>query len=172
MLLSAIQKLLNSNQMNHCEIIANRWKAKDWNQIKPCRRSPELMETPSDPRYRPAAPILALNKLLERWQISTELTSRFMGYDKSEERYVQGLLTGSEALIQGSETEDRIVNLYYIRCALGAMFRDRKVENKSLRKPDPQLGGRSLMDLILSGPWTDLVTAREHVDWISGRLGY
>lgn len=170
-LLSEIQKLLNSNQMNHCEIIANRWKAKDWNQIKPFRRSPEFIETPSGPRHRLDAPILAVKKLLERWQISTELTNSFMGYDKSEERYVQGLLTGSEALIEGSETEDRIVNLYYIRCVLGAMFRDKEVENKWLRKPHPQLGGRSLMDLILSGPWTDLVTAREHVDWVSGRLG-
>lgn len=170
-LLSVVQGLLNAKQISHCEISASRWKVKEWDQIKPLRRDPELIETTNGPRYQLSAPILAVRKLLERWQISTAVTNRFMGFDQSEDRYVQGLLTGSEALVQGSETEDRIVNLYYIRCVLGAMFRDKAVENKWLHKPHPQLEGKSLMDLILSGPWTDLVRARAHVDWVSGRLG-
>lgn len=170
-MLSTIQKLLNKKQLNRCEIVASRWKVKDWDQIKPFRRTPELTETPDGPRYRLDAPILAARKLLERWQISTKLTTRFMGFYESEDQYVEGLLTGREMLIQGSETEDRIVNLYYIRCVLGAMFRDKEAENRWLHKPHPQLDGRSLMDLILSGPWSDLVTARQHVDWVSGRLG-
>lgn len=170
-LLSTVQELLNAKQISRCEISASRWKVKEWDQIRPLRRDPELIGTPDGPRYQLSAPILAVRKLLERWHISTELTNRFMGVDESEERYVQGLLTGSEALVQGSETEDRIVNLYYIRCVLGAMFRNKQVENKWLQKPHPQLKGRSPMDLILSGPWTDLFMAREHVDWVSGRLG-
>ena len=170
-LLSTVQEPLNAKQISRCEISASRWRVKEWDQIRPLRKDAELIETPDGPRYQLSAPILAVRKLLERWHISTEFTNRFMGFDQSEERYVQGLLTGSEALIQGSETEDRIVNLYYIRCVLGAMFRDKAVENKWLHKPLPQLGGMSLMDLILSGPWTGLVTAREHVDWVSGRLG-
>lgn len=170
-LLSVVQGLLNAKQIRHCEISASRWKVKEWDQIEPLRRDPELIETTNGPRYQLSAPILAVRKLLERWQISTAVTNRFMGFDQFEDRYVQGLLTGSEALVQGSETEDRIVNLYYIRCVLGAMFRDKAVENKWLHKPHPQLEGKSLMDLILSGPWTDLVRARAHVDWVSGRLG-
>ena len=170
-LLTAIQNLLNKAQIRHCEIVVSRWKAKDWDQIKPFLRTPELMETSDGPRYRLSAPIQAAKKLLERWQISSELTTRFMGFCQSEERYVEALLAGREILIQGSETEDRIVSLYYIRCVLGAMLRDKEAENRWLRMPDPKLGGKSLMDLILSGPWTDLETARDHVDWVSGRSG-
>lgn len=170
-LLNAVQKLLDNAQIRHCEIVASRWKVKNWDQIKPFLRTPELVDTPHGPRYRLGAPLQAVTKLLERWQINPALTTRFMGFGRSEERYVEGLLTGREILIQGSETEDRIVNLYYIRCVLGAMLRDKEAENRWLRLPDPKLGGKSLMDLILSGPWTDLEAARNHVDWVSGRLG-
>lgn len=131
---------------------ASRWKVREWDQIRPFRRDPELIETPDGPHYQLSAPILAARKLLERWHIIADFTNRFMGCDQSEEQYVQGLLTGSEALTQGSETEDRIVNLYYIRCVLGAIFRDKTVENKWLCKPHFQLGGMLLIDLIISGP--------------------
>ena len=170
-LLTAIQNLLSETQMRHCEISASRWEVKEWDQIKPFLRTPERIETPDGPRYRLSAPIQAGKKLLDRWHISPEHTARFMGFAQSDGQYAEGLLAGREILIQGSEAEDRIVNLYYIRCVLGAMLRDKEEENRWLRMPDPKLGGRSLMDLILSGPWTDLQEARNHVDWVSGRLG-
>lgn len=170
-LLTTLRKLLNETQIRHCEIVASRWKVRAWDQIKPFLRNPELIETPSGPRYQLSAPIKVFKKLLERWKISPEHTTRFIGFSQSEERYVEEILTGREVLIQGSEAEDRIVNLYYIRCVLGAMLRDKEAENRWLRIPDPKLGGKSLMDLILSGPWSDLVAAKNHVDWVSGRSG-
>ena len=168
---TSIQNLLSETQIRHCEISASRWKANDWDQIKPFLRRSEPIETPDGLRYRPSAPIQAVKKLLNRWQVGPEHTARFMGFDQSDERYAKGLLAGREILIQGSETEDRIVNLYYIRCVLGALLQDKEDEIKWLRMSDPKLGGKSLMDLILSGPWTDLLEARDHVDWVSGRLG-
>lgn len=170
-LLTSVQKYLNKQQIRHCEIAASRWEVKEWDQIKPFLRNPERIETPDGPRYRLSAPIQAVKKLLDRWQISPEHTAQFMGFGQSDRRYVEGLLTGHEILIQGSEAEDRIVNLYYIRCVLGAMLRDKDDENRWLRMSDPKLGGKSLMDLILSGRRTGLLEARDHVDWVSGRLG-
>ena len=170
-LLAMLQNLLNETQVRRCETVASRWKAKDWDQLKPVCRNPALIETPDSTRYKLSAPIQAAKVLLERWNIGTELTARFIGFGQSQERYVEEMLTGREILIQGSEAEDRIVYLYYIRCVLGAMFRDKEVENRWLRMPDPKLGGKSLMDLILSGPWTDLLAAMHHVDWVSGRSG-
>ena len=170
-LLTTLRRLLNKEQIRHCEIVASRRKVKDWDQIKPVCRDPEPIETSDGPRYELNAPIKVAKVLLERWNISTKHTSRFIGLGQCQDRYVEELLTGHEILIQGSEAEDRIVNLYYIRCVLGAMLRDKEAENRWLRMPDPKLGGISLMDLILSGPWTDLVAARNHVDWVSGRLG-
>ena len=167
----AIQKSLGSKHVKYDDSYASQWKAKDWDKIRPTRSDPEKIETPDGPRFRLDAPIKAVKKLLERWHISAEHTARFMGFDSSMQIYAEELLTGHRMLIQGSEAEDRIAILYYIRCILGALFQDIGVENEWLREPHPELGGKSPMDLMQSGSRTDLLAARHHVDWVSGRLG-
>ena len=170
-MLREIQKSLDSKQIRYDNEYANQWEVKHWEQIKPTRNDPEQIETPDGPRYRLDAPIQAVKKVLERWQVSTDRTAQFMGFDSSMQNYVEELLTGRRMLIHGSETEDRIGILYYIRCILGALFQDKEVENEWLRRPHSELGGKSPMELMQSGPRTDLLTARHHVDWVSGRLG-
>lgn len=170
-LLREIQKSLNSEQKEMWEIGVNRWMAKDWSRIKPLRSDPRCHETPNGPQYELDVLIEAAHVLLKRWHISTADRARFMGFSVSEQKYVERLLVGREMLVQGSETEDRIGILYYIRCVLGALFQDKEVESRWLRASHPQLQGKSPMDLIMSGPRTDLLAARNHVDWVSGRLG-
>lgn len=170
-MLSEIQKSLNVEQKRRCESVANQWIAKNWNEIKPLRSDPMCKETPDGPQYELDVLIEAAHVLLKRWKIGTEDRTRFMGFAASDKQYVERLLVGREMLIQGSETEDRIGILYYIRCVLGALFRDKEVESRWLRASHPQLEGKSPMDLIMSGPRTDLLAARNHVDWVSGRLG-
>lgn len=170
-MLRKIQKSLDSKQIRYDNEYASQWKIKQWEQIKPTRNDPEQIETPDGLRFQLDAPIQAVKKVLERWQVSTDRTAQFMGLDSSMQKYVEELLTGRRMLVQGSETDDRIAILYYIRCVLGALFRDKEVENEWLRRPHPELGGKSPMDLMQSGPRTDLLTARHHVDWVSGRLG-
>ena len=167
----AIQKSLGSKQVKYDDSYASQWKAKDWEKIEPTRNDPEKIETPDGPRFRLDAPIKAVKRLLERWHISADHTAKFMGFDSSMQIYAEELLTGHRILIQGSEAEDRIAILYYIRCILGALFQDSGVENEWLRRPHPELGGKSPMDLMQSGSRTDLLAARHHVDWVSGRLG-
>ena len=170
-MLSEIQELLNVEQKRQCEALVNRWMVKDWNQIRPLRSDPKCNETPNGPQYELDVLIDVAHVLLNRWQIDTSDRARFMGFSASDQQYVERLLVGHEKLVQGSETEDRIGILYYIRCILGALFQDKEVESKWLRASHPQLEGKSPMDLIMSGPRTDLLTARNHVDWVSGRLG-
>ena len=170
-LLNKIQRTLNSEQKRDCEIIASRWKAKDWDRIKPLRSDPKRIETPEGPQYRIDVVVDAARVLLNRWQIGIEDKARFMGFSPSDQQYFDQLLKGREMLVQGSETEERIGIMYYIRCVLGALFQDKKVENKWLRSPHPVLDGKSPMDLMLTGLRTDLLAARHHVDWVSGRLG-
>lgn len=166
-----IRDSLGLGQIRYDKNYARQWKEKDWEQIMPTRNDPERIETPDGPLFRLDAPIQAAKKLLERWHISADHTAEFMGFNSSMQKHVEELLTGRRILVQGSETEDRIAVLYYIRCILGALFQDKQVENEWLRRPHPELDGRSPMDLMQSGPRTDLLTARHHVDWVSGRLG-
>ncbi len=166
-----IEKSLGSKKTRYDETYASQWSVKDWDKIRPTRKDPEKIETPDGPRFRLDAPIQAVKKLLERWQISAEHTANFMGFESSMQAYIEDLLAGRRMLIQGSEAEERIAILYYIRCILGALFQDKGVENEWLRRPHPELDGKSPMDLMQSGPRTDLLAARQHVDWVSGRLG-
>ena len=166
-----IRDSLDPDQIRYDKNYARQWKEKDWEQIMPTRSDPEQIETPDGPLFRLDAPILAVKKLLGRWQVSADQTANFMGFNSSMQEYVEELLTGHRMLVQGSETEDRIALLYYIRCVLGALFQDKQVENEWLRRPHPELDGKSPMDLMQSGPRTDLLVARHHVDWVSGRLG-
>lgn len=170
-MLRKIQKSLDSKQIRYDNEYASQWKVKQWEQIKPTRNDPEQIETSEGPRFQLDGPIQAVKKVLDRWQVSTGHTAQFMGFDSSMQKYVEELLTGRRMLVQGSETEDRIAILYYIRCVLGALFRDKEVENEWLRRSHPELGGKSPMHLMQSGSRTDLLTARHHVDWVSGRLG-
>lgn len=170
-MLSEIQTSLNVEQKRRCESIIDHWMVKDWNEIMPLRSDPKCDETPDGPKYELDVLIEAAHVLLKRWNIGTEDRTRFMGFSASDQQYVERLLEGREMLVQGSETEDRIGILYYIRCILGALFRDKEVESRWLRASHPQLEGKSPMDLIMSGPRTDLLAARNHVDWVSGRLG-
>lgn len=170
-MLSEIQESLNVEQKRRCESVTNQWMVKNWNEIKPLRRDPKFDETPDGPQYELDVLIEAAHVLLKRWKIETKDRTRFMGFSASDQRYVERLLVGRELLVQGSETEERIGVLYYIRCILGALFQDKEVESRWLRESHPQLEGKSPMDLIMSGPRTNLLAARNHVDWVSGRLG-
>lgn len=170
-MLGEIRESLNVEQKRRCESITDEWMAKDWNEIKPLRSDPKCDETSDGPKYELDVLIEAAHVLLKRWNIGTEDRTRFMGFSASDQQYVERLLEGREMLVQGSETEDRIGILYYIRCILGALFRNKEVESRWLRASHPQLEGKSPMDLIMSGPRTDLLAARNHVDWVSGRLG-
>lgn len=169
-MLIEIQESLTVEQKRRRELAANRWMVKNWNEIKPLRSDPKCAETPDGPQYELDVLIEAVHVLLKRWNIATEDRTRFLGFSVSDKQYVERLLVGREMLVQGSETEERIGILYYIRCVLGALFRDKEVESRWLRVSHPQLEGKSPMDLIMSGPRSYLVAARIHVDWVSGRL--
>lgn len=170
-MLIEIKASLNVEQRRRCESFANYWSVRNWNDIRPLRSDPKRTETPDGVQYELDAPIQAVHVLLKRWKIGTDDRTRFMGFLMSDQQHVERLLVGQELLVQGSETEERIAILYYIRCILGALFQDKEVESRWLRESHPQLGGKSPMDLIMSGPRTDLLAARNHVDWVSGRLG-
>lgn len=116
-----------------------------------------------------AGPVEFFSKLLEVWNLPNDSQSACMllGYEKSGESHVKGILAG-HARLETRDEKDRIAELFVIRKTLFGIFRDRKVENQWLREPQKILGGASPLNLLLEGSWPNLLRVRQLADLMAG----
>ena len=166
-----IAKQLHHSQLKRSETSVTQWSPKSWVELKPSGYSIKPNSTSAEPLYLIIGPIKFIKKLLIMWDIDQEDATLLLGFDGQNKEYVDGLLRGDEYLIEGSESEDRIAYLFYIWGILSELCRDSTAEVKWLRAREQELGGKTPMELILSGSITDLLLVKEFVDFVSGRLG-
>ena len=160
---------LSKGQLKRAEQSVLDWSKKSWNHLKPTGYTVKNSEENSGSLYRIIGPIKFIHKLLELWEMHPGNAVSLLGFDRRGRGYVDRLLQGQDYLVEGSETEDRIAYLFYIWSIVSELFRDRTVENEWLRRAEPELEGKTPMELILSGPITDLLLVKDFVDLVSGR---
>lgn len=164
-----IVKKLSRKQLEQSERNVRDWSPKLWRYLKPNGYTVKTSEDSDDSPYRIIGPIKFVNKLVGRWKIHPEKVVFLLGFDKQQKQYVHNLLQGRDHLVEGSEAEDRIAYLFYIWGIISELFRDSIVESEWLRRAEPELEGKTPMELMLSGPITDLLLVKDFVDLVSGR---
>ncbi len=117
---------------------------------------------------RITGPVKLLSKLLERWELDFETACAILGFDKSEKKFVEGLLAGVNTL-RGRDLKDRIANLTEIYRGLYALFRNPDAEKAWLREPQEMLGGASAGITLAEGSMEGLITVRQLVQHLCGR---
>lgn len=160
---------LTRKQLEQSEKNVRDWSSKLWRHLKPKGYTVKTNEDSDDPPYRIIGPIKFVNKLAGQWKIHPEKVVSLLGFDKQQKQYVRNLLQGCDHLVEGSEAEDRIAYLFYIWSIVSELFRDSTVEREWLRREEPELEGKAPMELMLSGPITDLLLVKDFVDLVSGR---
>lgn len=166
-----IVNTLSKKQLERAEQSAAGWSKKSWIDLSPKGYTVKPSQESDGPPYRIIGPIKFINKLLTLWNIRPEDAVSLLGLDDRKRGYVNKLLQGWDHLVEGSETEDRIAYLFYIWSVVSELFRDRTVEIEWLRRAEPELEGKAPMELMLSGPITDLLLVKDFVDLVSGRSG-
>lgn len=118
------------------------------------------------PRGRLTGPVQVVGRLADIWGLDVDQLAMALDYDCA--RDVQDLLDGLLTL-RGRDRQERVRNLFRIREVLNGLFRDHDVERTWLREPHDQLGGRSVIDLLLTGSMEQMILARRFVEHIAGR---
>ena len=113
-------------------------------------------------------PVQFFSKLLDMWSIA-DLQSAciLLGYEKSTVGRAREILAG-RAQLETRDEKDRIAELFVIRKTLHSVFRDPGVENQWLREPQDVLDGKSPLDLLLEGSWSNLLRVRQFVELMAG----
>ena len=117
---------------------------------------------------RISGPIQFVLKLLDSWRLNRDDAVFLLGFDQTNNGFVQAVLTGA-ADLHGRDVRDRIAHLFHIRRTLSALFRDLDVENDWLREPHTLLDEQEPLKLLLGGSMEDLLLVKEYVDAAAGR---
>ena len=123
-----------------------------------------LIYTPN----RVSGPVQFVLKLLDSWRLNRDDAVFLLGFDQTNNGFVQAVLTGA-ADLHGRDVRDRIAHLFHIRRTLSALFRDLDVENDWLREPHTLLDEQEPLKLLLGGSMEDLLLVKEYVDAAAGR---
>ena len=119
-------------------------------------------------RGRLTGPIQFFGNLLETWKLNREDAVPLLGFEKTDQPYVEHLLNGHAALL-GRDVKDRIAYLFEIRRTLAALFLDEDVENAWLREAHAMLNDQVPMELLLGGTMENILLVRDFVDVAAGR---
>ena len=117
---------------------------------------------------RISGPVQFVLKLLESWRLSKDDAVLLLGFDQTDNDFVQAILAGA-ADLHGRDVRDRIAHLFHIRQTLSALFRGLDVENEWLREPHTLLDEQEPLKLLLGGSMEDLLLVKEYVDAAAGR---
>lgn len=127
-----------------------------------------VSEIITQPRIvRLSGPIQFFLKLIGLWRLEEEDACRLLGYELTEIKYVEDVLSGVLPLL-GRDPKDRIANLFVIRKRLAGLFKDLDVENEWLREKQVALNNNSPLELLLSGSMENLLLIKEFVEHVSG----
>lgn len=116
---------------------------------------------------RLSGPIQLFLKLIEFWRLEEEDACKLLGYELTEIKYVEDVLSGALPLL-GRDPKDRIANLFVIRKRLDGLFKDIDVENEWLREKHADLNNNSPLELLLSGSMEHILLIKEFVEHVSG----
>ena len=117
---------------------------------------------------RLTGPIQFINNLLKAWKLKPDDAVLLLGFERSDQSYVDNLLNG-RATLMGRDIKDRIAYLFQIRRTLSALFLSEDTENEWLREPHSMLNDQVLIDLLLEGAMENLLLVKEYVDTVAGR---
>ena len=123
---------------------------------------------PGEKMKRISGPIQFVKILLNTWKLKEEDAIFLLGFEEKDKNYVFDLLNGYET-IRGRDIKERIGCLFRIRKTLSALWRDEEVENKWLRESQPDLFGRTLLELLFEGSMENLLLVKEFVEKIANR---
>lgn len=127
-----------------------------------------VAETIVQPRIvRLSGPIQLFLKLIDFWRLEEEDACKLLGYELTEIKYVEDVLSGALPLL-GRDPKDRIANLFVIRKRLDGLFKDIDVENEWLREKHADLNNNSPLELLLSGSMENILLIKEFVEHVSG----
>ena len=112
------------------------------------------------PRGRLTGPVQVVARLAEIWGLDVNQIAIALDYESG--RDVVDLF-GGVLTLRGRDRHERIRNLFRIREVLNGLFRDHGVERTWIRETHEQLGGRSVIDLLLTGSMEQMILARRFV---------
>jgi hypothetical protein len=115
---------------------------------------------------RITGPVRTLLAIFARWDIGDQDAAKLLG--KETARYIVDLRAGTAGL-GDRDTQDRARLLLGIYEAVHSLLREADEEKSWLRAAMPNLGGRSLFDIMQNGSMADLLLARSFVDHANGR---
>ncbi len=130
------------------------------------RRMPEETRSAFAPD-RLTGPVQFIRKLAELWDLNTADLTAVLGFERDEERIVEGLLAGRTSL-RGRDQKDRITALFRIRSLLSGLLRNPDAERTWLRTARKEFEGKSPLDLLREGSMEGLLMLRQYVEHLSG----
>lgn len=116
---------------------------------------------------RVTGPVQFLARLLELWQLDFSDACLLLGFEHADSESVKRLFSGVASL-RGRDSKDRIAILIRIRTLLAGLFQDINVENAWLREQNPDLKGRTPLQLLREGSMENLLTLRDLVECAAG----
>ncbi len=118
-------------------------------------------------RGRVTGPVQFLARLLELWHLDILDACSLLGIEQTDRESVEHLLSGVASL-RGRDRKDRIAILIRIRTLLAGLFQDIDVENAWLREQNPDLNGRTPLELLKEGSMENLLTLRDLIERAAG----
>ena len=116
---------------------------------------------------RVTGPVQFLARLLDLWQLDFSDACSLLGFEHGDSESVKQLFSGVASL-RGRDRKDRIAILIRIRTLLAGLFQDINVENAWLREQNPDLNGRTPLQLLREGSMENLLTLRDLVERAAG----
>ena len=108
-----------------------------------------------------------MTKLLHTWDLETSDAVTLLGFEESDQDYVEKILKGYETL-RGRDVKDRIVYLFEIRKNLFALLRDTRAENEWLREEHVMLNGKVPLSLLLEDSIKNMLLVMEYSQATAG----
>jgi hypothetical protein len=115
--------------------------------------------------WSPRPEVTALIRILDRWNIDDKSAAKILGYDTPE--VVVDLRSGVAGL-RLRDTKDRARLFLTIYEGVFSLYKNPESEGQFVRKPLPDLGERTLLGVMTEGSMSNLMLAKEFVDYLNG----
>ena len=141
-----------------------------WQQVSVYQQSEKRARATTGYRTfhaQPTGPVQFLTKLLHTWDLETSDAVTLLGFEESDQDYLEKILKGYETL-RGRDVKDRIVYLFEIRKNLFALLRDTRAENEWLREEHVMLNGKVPLSLLLEGSIKNMLLVMEYSQAAAG----
>lgn len=113
-----------------------------------------------------AGEVALFREIMEDWGFNDHQASAVLGY--KEPTFAAELFKGLVSIRQ-RDAEERLQLVITIAVDLDALYRDRDVIRKWLRRPHELIGGATPLAMATEGTSLDLLKLSEYVEYLSGR---